>query len=812
MDSQQQSLFDDNIAQELAENQKEISIAEFFEKNKHMLGFDSKSRSIVTAVKEAVDNALDASEEAGILPEISVEITKEGKYYRLVVEDNGPGIAKSSVKNVFGKLLYGSRFHSNRQTRGQQGIGISAAVLYSQKTSGKPAKIKTKTGEDNQAQYLELIIDTDTNEPDIRVDKDIDWDEKNHGTRVELEMEASMRGRKQLLEYIRDTAIVNPHATISLKEPQNDFHSERVTDDLPPETKEIKPHPHGVELGTLQEMLKVTDSYSISGFLQEDFTRVGQKTAESIIEKFSDNFYGREFGWDSDIVLEDEDEFKEGCTNVISRKSPEATEMLVSDIYDTLYDRGYVSHQSVVNTVEDVADSVEDDYDERIGETVRENIVEYVWAFIIASRRDCLYEGIHSVASKRKKDEMLDVIAEELNLRFSDYGGDRLTYGEWVSMVDEAAEIGSDEYGQAYGETAREKVIDEFWDATENYDADTPSVKEVYKSRDMAASLLRGMSDAKVMAPPDDCLAPVEPELIEEGLRKEYDADFYTATKRSGGVHAGSPFIVEAGMAYGGSLKSDSEINLRRFANRVPLVYQPGACSITQTTGSIGWRNYDLKQPGGRGLPHGPVVLIVHVASTNVPFTSESKDAVAQVEEIEFEVEQAIRECARDIKSFSKNQKSLQKRRKKQSMMGELVPAMAAKFASVAGRENSPELTRSIARIMNNVCIYKTDGTLQIDNNTGKNENVTIEIASDDGFDEAVNGLELDDGTLRESLSLSDTDSITVDLSDLSGETVDITISGTPPEKLTHNLSGDVNDSLGEGDGTTTSITYTVTL
>ncbi|MFB6139747.1 MAG: DNA topoisomerase VI subunit B, partial [Halosimplex sp.] len=200
----------EGIAEELAESQRSISIAEFFEKNKHMLGFDSGARGLVTAVKEAVDNALDACEEAGIPPDIYVEIQEAGDYYRLIVEDNGPGITKEQIPKVFGKLLYGSRFHAREQSRGQQGIGISAAVLYSQLTSGKPAKITSRTKGGVDAEYFELIIDTDTNEPEIDVEETTTW-ERPHGTRIELEMEANMRARNQLHDYIKHTAVVNPH-------------------------------------------------------------------------------------------------------------------------------------------------------------------------------------------------------------------------------------------------------------------------------------------------------------------------------------------------------------------------------------------------------------------------------------------------------------------------------------------------------------------------------------------------------------------------------------------------------------------------
>jgi len=279
MTSLQSTLGDEaGIAEELAESQQSISIAEFFEKNKHMLGFDSGARGLVTAVKEAVDNALDAAEESGILPDIYVEIQEAGDYYRLIVEDNGPGLTKETLPKVFGKLLYGSRFHAREQSRGQQGIGISAAVLYAQLTSGKPAKITSRTQGSSEAEYFELIIDTDENEPEISVEGTTTWD-RPHGTRIELEMEANMRARQQLHDYIKHTAVVNPHARLELREPQEHFKFERATDQLPEETEEIRPHPHGVELGTVMKMLTATDSQTVSGFLQEEFTRVGKKTA-----------------------------------------------------------------------------------------------------------------------------------------------------------------------------------------------------------------------------------------------------------------------------------------------------------------------------------------------------------------------------------------------------------------------------------------------------------------------------------------------------------------------------------------------------
>ena len=156
------------LADELAKQQRSISVAEFFEKNKHLLGFDSPTRGVITTIKEAVDNALDACEEAQVLPDIFISIKKiSNDIFRIIVEDNGPGIVPAQVPFVFGKLLYGSRFHQIRQSRGQQGIGISAAVLYAQLTSGVPTVVISRTGPKESAYKCEIQIKIETNEPDI---------------------------------------------------------------------------------------------------------------------------------------------------------------------------------------------------------------------------------------------------------------------------------------------------------------------------------------------------------------------------------------------------------------------------------------------------------------------------------------------------------------------------------------------------------------------------------------------------------------------------------------------------------------------
>ncbi len=271
-------------ALKLAEKQKAVSVAEFFERNRHLLGFDNKRKALLTVVKEAVDNSLDACEEARILPEISIQIVEMGnERFRIIVEDNGPGIVRKQIANIFAKLLYGSKFHTLKQARGQQGIGISAAVLYAQLTTGRPARITSKIDAKHAAHYMELHLDTKTNEPHIVKDEEIQW-KKEQGTKIELDIEANyQKGDQSVDTYLKETAIVNPHATIVYTNPKAEqLIFPRATDKLPKEPEEIKPHPYGVELGIMLKMIRATESRTLQSFLMNEFSRVGAQTAKEI--------------------------------------------------------------------------------------------------------------------------------------------------------------------------------------------------------------------------------------------------------------------------------------------------------------------------------------------------------------------------------------------------------------------------------------------------------------------------------------------------------------------------------------------------
>ena len=540
-------------ADDLAKQQRSISVAEFFEKNKHLLGFDSPTRGIVTTVKEAIDNALDACEEAGVLPDIYLGIFRtSGDLFKVVVEDNGPGIVPENIPYVFGKLLYGSRFHQIRQSRGQQGIGISAAVLYAQLTSGRPTLVISRCGRDRPAYRFRIQIRTETNEPEILEQAETAWD-RVHGTRIEIEFKSSLAARKRLVEYLRYTSVVNPHARLRVELDGESIHFDRASDEpiIPPQA--ILPHPHGIELGELKRIAAASDE-SLSSFLVNSFSRIGAKTADEIL----------------------------------------------------------------------------------------------------------LLSGLERTKT--------------------------------------ALSINPDELTRLHS----------------------------------------AMQQVKVPPPPaSQCLSPIGEVLIKQGLEKEYQFDFCSARTRPAAVYHGHPFIVETALGFGGKLEAEGNARIMRFANRVPLMYQQGACAITSSISNVNWRSYGISQSG---LPTGPVLILVHVASTNVPFTSESKDAIASIPEIEREVTLALQELGRDLKTFlSRRDKSRQSDERARAICA-IIPEIAAKVAETIEKP-ALDVSPIEGQIMRRLVVKKKteDGvvTVSIQNYTSHALDLTLYIITADAISSA---------------------------------------------------------------------------
>ncbi|MHC4364297.1 MAG: DNA topoisomerase VI subunit B [Planctomycetota bacterium] len=274
-------------AESMAAKQRAISISEFFAKNRHLLGFDNPRKALLTAVKEAVDNSLDACEEARILPDLLVSIkpVADNKFV-LTVRDNGPGIVKQQIPNIFARLLYGSKFHSLKMSRGQQGIGISAAGMYGLLTTGEPVQIISRTNPKKNAHHYHVQIDTAKNRPEVVLDEECDF-ELPTGTSVTITLEGKyQRGRQSVDEYIAQSAMANPHAAILYNSPDDRVYEyPRQIKELPFAPREIKPHPYGVELGLLFKMARDSSFKQLSAFLQNEFSRVSLRVANRVCEK-----------------------------------------------------------------------------------------------------------------------------------------------------------------------------------------------------------------------------------------------------------------------------------------------------------------------------------------------------------------------------------------------------------------------------------------------------------------------------------------------------------------------------------------------
>jgi DNA topoisomerase-6 subunit B len=540
-----------------------------------------------------------------------------------------------------------------------------------------------------------------------------------------------MRARQQLHDYIRSTAVVNPHARIEMREPDEHFKYERTTDQLPDETSEIRPHPHGVELGTLIKMLEATDSYSVSGFLQGEFTRVGQKTSDSVIDNFRDRHFGREMRWCPPKAHEEAD-VEAAIEDAVANKGADATAAFAGEVAQRIQNTDCIAHNKVAENVAEVADDIEDEYDTTFGSTVRENAVEAAWDEITAELTSDIYTLVDEATTKRKDDAHVQGLAERIAAKFENRVEDerhRVTRKQLGSYVRKSADDTEEFDDATFGDTARENVVEAIWSRMETVPDDPPHVHDIGSERDTASELLDAMRETDIISPPTDCLSPISADLVEAGLTKGYDADFYAAATRDASVHGGDPFIVEAGIAYGGDIGDGGKAEVMRFANRVPLVYQRGACATTDVVKSINWRNYGLDQPGGSGIPNGPAVIMVHIASTNVPFTSESKDAVANIPEIEDEIELAIREAARDLKSFLNKRRSMQQRREKENKLATILPEMAEKVSRVAGEEPL-DIDDTMARIMNNVLVerQRENGTVELVVENNDDTNADLEL------------------------------------------------------------------------------------
>ncbi|RLG70978.1 MAG: DNA topoisomerase VI subunit B [Candidatus Iainarchaeum archaeon] len=269
-------------AKELEQHFKEHSVAEFFKKNMQMLGLTGKIRTLTTIIHEYVTNSIDACEDARILPEIEVRISELAPfYYEVMVKDNGPGLTKTTVGKALGKLLAGTKFHRLIQSRGQQGIGAAGVTMLSQITTGQPIKVLTGNGKETFA--CEISIDVRKNEPKIANMQDLKKEFRGLLIKARFKDVKYVKGEQGPAEYLRRTAIANPHVTIKFIDPNKEkFVFKRTVQQIPAKPKEVKPHPKGVTVDELITLAKHTKAKKVVSFLKNDFDRMGEKAIQEI--------------------------------------------------------------------------------------------------------------------------------------------------------------------------------------------------------------------------------------------------------------------------------------------------------------------------------------------------------------------------------------------------------------------------------------------------------------------------------------------------------------------------------------------------
>jgi len=474
-------------------------------------------------------------------------------------------------------------------SRGQQGIGISAAAMYGQLTTGKPIRVTSRVGKRRAAHVFDIQLDTRKNEPVVTHDEELAEWHLDHGTRLELEIVANwQQGQRFVNRYVEHTALANPHATLHYSRPVgvnqrtnasvpgNEMLSfPRATTELPKEAIEIKPHPHGVELGALMLMAQESKSRDVRGFLQSAFSRVSSQSANDILSKVP---WGRK---------------------TVRPRVLGANRAMAEDLQKAIAATRLMSPPT--NCLSPIGD-----------ELMKKGLVSF-----------------------------LNVIESE---------------GE---SGDENAQL----------------------------DLDAAAMKPAKASR---ASEKRAKVDKK-RAAEDTVTPPSIPDAPpEEGVEKIKGHNYFIATvTRPPKVYRGNPFQIEVGLAYGGSWPADKTIELFRFANRVPLLFQRGACGITDAIVHTDWRNYQLSQPKG-SLPVGPMALLVHIASVWVPFTSESKEAVAHYPDIVKEIQLAAQECGRKLATFIRKRKALDYQAQRRSIFELYIEEVAIAIGKIKGRQPGP--------------------------------------------------------------------------------------------------------------------------
>lgn len=596
----------------------QISPSEFFYRNRDLAGFSNPTRSLYTSVREFVENALDACDQKGILPDIYLSIKAvdveqpDPKQYILTVKDNGPGIESKHVPLAFGTVLYGSKF-GLKQARGMFGLGATMAILYGQITTNKPVTVKSNTDGKMQDEFV-MLLDIQKNKPIIQKHTTKESSKIGLSVSIVLEGDYSKAGTK-IRDYVSQTSLITPYASITFEDPTGEkFHYPRIVKEMPPPPTIIKPHPHGIDVETIRRMI-VDTHYQIPTVDNKIITKV---RSELGLQKKNLNPVG---------IL---DRAQKRWSN-LSRPV-----------------RTVIAMMSFLNLDFDGLSKIRiDDLDIANKKLTYWNFGESQSHLIELDPESLYYKQLANTVQG-------DTLHSFLTKRFQRVG---------PTTADKFSEFAKFKAEKRIGSMTNEELV-RLSDALQKFE--------------------------EFLSPDPSCLAPLGEEPLSKGIMKFFNPEFAAVIQRSASAYSGFPFIVEMGIAYGGDIPPKG-IQVYRFANRIPLLYDEGSDVVLKVVNELDWTRYKVKG-------ETPVVIVSHICSTRIPYKTVGKENVADRPELERELKNALQYLARKLAVHMSRQGMADMAKKRANLYSKYVPLIAQFSTELAGKKQEPNYKQLIKK------------------------------------------------------------------------------------------------------------------
>jgi len=598
------------------ESFNQISPSEFFYRNRDLAGFSNPTRSLYTAVREFVENSLDACDHSGVLADVHMSIKAvdkdkpDPKQYILTVRDNGPGIESKHVPLAFGTVLYGSKF-GLKQARGMFGLGATMAILYGQITTNRPVIVKSSTDGKIQDEY-EMLLDIQKNKPVIL--KHEKKETKSSGLSVSICLDGDYaKAGSKIRDYVYQTSLITPYATITFDDPKGEkFRYTKIVRTMPPSPTIIRPHPHGIDVETIRRMLLDTH-YQIP------------TVDDNMISKVR-----KELG--------------------LAKKNVDYSQIMKK------VDKKWKTLTRPVRVVAAIMSFLKMDFDKlskiRIEEVDVGNKKLIYWDFGESQSNSVDMDPESPYYKQLTNTVQGETLTSFLTKRFQRVGPTTaVKFAEYAKFKPE----------QRIGTMTNQELV-KLSDALQTFD--------------------------EFMSPDPSCLAPLGEEPLDKGIERFFEPDFHAVIQRGASAYSGFPFIIEMGVAYGGKISS-GKINVFRFANRIPLLYDEGSDVVLKVVNETDWGRYKVKNDS-------PLVIVSHICSTRVPYKTVGKENVADRPEIERELRLALQFLSRKLSSFMSKKGQAEMAKKRANLYSKYIPLIAQFSTELSGKKKEPNYKNMI--------------------------------------------------------------------------------------------------------------------